>query len=118
MTRVKMDDGATYMSNETGEVWTLNEDYNGLWYLDRRDEDNNYYKMLSCSTPAMIQILQLHYSIIHGLSLEEKARSYDELYCWYLWLRRRTHDGKVDKQHVETFLKGVKKEFEGGEPNV
>lgn len=113
MGKVKMEDGTTYMSNETGDVWTLNEDYNGLWYLDRRDRNGDYYKMLSCSTPAMIQILQLHYSIIKGLSVEEKVKTYDELHSWYLWLKRRTHNGKVNKGHVETFLKGIKKEFEG-----
>ncbi|AKQ08370.1 hypothetical protein PQE66_gp055 [Bacillus phage PBC2] len=113
MGKVKMEDGTKYMSNETGDVWTLNEDYDGRWYIYRIDEQGGHHKTLSCSTPAMRTMLQLHYSIIEGLSLEEKVKSYDELYSWYLWLKRRTHNGKVNKGHVETFLQGIKKEFEG-----
>lgn len=111
--KVEMTDGIKYKSNETGEIWILNEDYNGLWYLDRRDKDGNLYKMLSSSINAVRTMLQLHYTMVEEPSMEEKAKTYDELHSWYLWLRHRTKNGKVDKQHVETFLKGVKKEFEG-----
>ncbi|UUV46590.1 hypothetical protein [Bacillus phage vB_BanS-Thrax3] len=117
MGRVVMEDGAKYMSNETGDIWTLNEDYDGRWYIHRIDEQGGHHKTLSCSTPAMRTMLQLHYSIIDGLSLEEKVKIYDELHSWYLWLKRRTHNGKVDKRHVEEFLKGIKKEFEGEDSN-
>ncbi|QOV08399.1 hypothetical protein Kirov_200 [Bacillus phage Kirov] len=109
---VLMMDGVKYVSNDTGEVWILNENYRGDWYLDRKDADG-YKKMLSASTNAVRTMLELHYTMLAEPSMEKKAKTYDELYSWYLWLRHRTKNGKVDKQHVETFLKGVKKEFEG-----
>jgi len=111
--RVEMTDGIRYRSNETGEIWILIEDYNGSWYLRRRNPNGGLHKTLSASINAMRTALQLHYTMVEEPSLEEKAKIYDELHSWYLWLRHRTKNGKVDKQHVETFLKGVRKEFEG-----
>lgn len=49
------------------------------------------------------------------LTQEEKAKRYDELHSWYLWLKHRTHDGRTPKSQVETFLKGFGEVFKKGE---
>jgi len=56
---------------------------------------------------------QLHEEKLPELTQEEKAKRYDELAGWYLWLKRRTHDGRTAKSHVEEFLKGFAKEIKG-----
>lgn len=109
---MKLQHGKKYIMNQTGETFTLKEDYNGLWYLDRR-EDNCYTKSLSLSVERMIKVLTEKYTEINDLTDSEKARKYDEINYWYLWLKRRTVDGRVSKDNVEVFLKGLKKEIEG-----
>lgn len=110
---VVMEDGKKYKHNESGDIWILTEDYNGLWYLKRREVEGGRWKTVSETKRDMMIALLTYYTILEEPSLEEKAKVYDELHAWYLWLRRRTHNGKVNKGHVESFLKGVKKEFEG-----
>lgn len=55
--------GLVYKSKVTGENFTLNEDYNGLWYLDNRNEIG-YKKTLSLPEYAMAANLMAHYEIV------------------------------------------------------
>ncbi|UUV46334.1 hypothetical protein [Bacillus phage vB_BanS-Thrax2] len=110
-------DGAKYMHNVKGTEFVLTEDYNGLWYL-KNWSNNGLTKSLSVTETEMIEVLKKHYVKVNDFTEEEKILKYDNIHGWYLWLKRRTHDGKVDKGHVETFLKGLKKEIEGIDVNV
>ncbi|AZU99001.1 hypothetical protein PQE68_gp073 [Bacillus phage vB_BanS_Sophrita] len=109
---MQLQDLTKYVLNENGQVFTLNEDYNGLWYLSRTDAEGRK-KTLSVSTEEMIEALTKYYT--PELTQEEKAQRYDELFGWYLWLKRRTNDGIAPKSQVETFLKGFGKIFKGGD---
>ncbi|WP_456363431.1 hypothetical protein [Priestia aryabhattai] len=53
--------GGKYKSIETGKVFTLKRDYNGVsWYLHCRDEDG-LTKSFTYSENAMVDILTTHY---------------------------------------------------------
>jgi hypothetical protein len=45
------------------------------------------------------------------LSIEEKARRYDELQKWFWWLERRKHY-VPNRTVLKTFFKGIKEYFE------
>ncbi len=49
---------------------------------------------------------------------EEQVKSFDELYKWYLWLDRRTHDGIVQNQYVQTFLKEIRSLIPGSKDEI
>lgn len=114
---MKLQDGAKYIHNLNGTEFTLTEDYNGLWYLKNWSE-NGLTKSLSVNAQEMIDVLKKHYVKSNDFTDAEKVEKYDEIHSWYLWLKRRTNDGKVNKGHVETFLKGLKKEIEGIDADV
>ncbi|MDS7057180.1 hypothetical protein NXG04_07760 [Klebsiella pneumoniae] len=114
---MKLQDGAKYIHNLNGIEFTLVEDYNGRWYLENWS-DEGLKKTLSATGEEMVDALKKHYVKANDFTDEEKLSKYDEIHSWYLWLKRRTHDGKVDKSHVETFLKGLKQEIEGVDVNV
>lgn len=113
---MKLQDGVKYIHNLNGTEFTLVEDYNGRWYLENWS-DEGLKKTLSATREEMIDSLKKHYVKANDFTDAEKLTKYDEIHSWYLWLKRRTHDGKVDKCHVETFLKGLKKEIEGIDAN-
>jgi hypothetical protein len=41
-----------------------------------------------------------------------QARKFEELRRWFLWLKRRTHNGETPRLHVVTFLQAIKEYFE------
>lgn len=49
-----------YHSKKSKDIYTLNLDYNGLWYLSMRT-DKGYHKTLSCSVTDMKYLLKEHY---------------------------------------------------------
>lgn len=49
--------GLQYRSKTTQDIFTLQEDYNGLWFLDCRDE-NGYKKTLSKPKLKMLSFLE------------------------------------------------------------
>ncbi len=55
-----LNDGDEYRHRETGKVFTLNLDYNLLWYVSRRDSDG-YTKSLSTTIPEIVKVLEEHY---------------------------------------------------------
>ncbi|PES54427.1 hypothetical protein [Bacillus thuringiensis] len=55
-----LNDGDKYRNRKTGKVFTLNLDYNLLWYLDRRYL-GGYIKILSVNIPEMVKVLEEHY---------------------------------------------------------
>lgn len=58
--KILIRDGLQYKSKQDNTIFTLNEDYNGLWFLDRRDE-NGYSKTLSQTKFQMLSTLEEHY---------------------------------------------------------
>lgn len=107
-----------YHRKDDGSAFTLLKDIRGLWYLSNRTQDEIkdmplIREEVHMPEDKMIKYLELYYTL--GLSQEEKARRYDDLHGWYLWLKRRTHDGRTAKSHVEVFLKGFGEVFKKGE---
>lgn len=108
----KLKEYTFYRYNEDGMVFMLTKDINGLWYLSNRT-GNEIKDTLHLSEEDMVKLIEQDFA--PELTDEEKARRYDDLHGWYLWLKRRTHGGRTAKSHVEVFLKGFGEVFKKGE---
>ncbi|UUV47113.1 hypothetical protein [Bacillus phage vB_BanS-Thrax5] len=108
----KLEEYQLYRHKEDGRIFMLTQDINGLWYLTHR-----HHSIITdsphLSKDEIIELIKKDFA--PELTQEEKAKRYDELAGWYLWLKRRTHDGRTPKSQVETFLKGFGEVFKKGE---
>lgn len=114
---MKLENGAKYIHNVEGTEVILAEDCEGRWYF-KNWKPKGLIEPEHIDATGMKYILKKYYVKANDFTDAEKLAKYDEIHSWYLWIKRRTHDGKVNKGHVETFLKGLKKEIEGIDVDV
>lgn len=60
MSKIKLNDGDTYIQVGRSGIWRLTEDYNGLWYLANRNSEG-LYKTGSMSKDEIAEIIERCY---------------------------------------------------------